>query len=387
MKYTAPPGSADPNASYITGNPVTKVKGSPVPAEAVEHPQREIVNAIIAAGIVPDPEDLTQLTQAIEALAIGVGPGIATPLVNGVCRPDNYSLVVDASGELSVSLKNLRIPIWLTANRTWYVNGTTGNDANTGDTAATAFKTINAAIKHVTMYYNVADSVATIDVANGTYNEQVLLRGYARQSGRIRIQGHGGAIIAKSEMYVVNSSVNSATWVLNNLTLQCSLSEAFAAHSESGALNVANGTFVVLSDVTVVSTRAATSTLRPRYLLRVQQGGELQINPGCSISASGPLSSSLTFFIVTEGMVWLLGDSANVGATSLTLSGTVDASIWVMTRGYFRREPTAAATIAGTVTGKRYTVSELAMIFSSGAGANFFPGSVAGTVATGGYYA
>lgn len=69
MRYNAPPGSVDPNASYVTGNPVTKTKGSPVPSEAVEYPQREIVNTILAAGLIPDNTDLTQLKMAILLLA------------------------------------------------------------------------------------------------------------------------------------------------------------------------------------------------------------------------------------------------------------------------------------------------------------------------------
>ena len=102
MKYNGPSGSADPNAPYVTGNAVAKIKGSPVPREAVEFPQREIVNALIAAGIVPDNGDLTQLTQAIVALALGVRPGIATALVNGISHPDGVTIKIDSAGKLSV---------------------------------------------------------------------------------------------------------------------------------------------------------------------------------------------------------------------------------------------------------------------------------------------
>lgn len=102
MKYNGPSGAADPNAPYVTGNAVAKIKGSPVPREAVEFPQREIVNALIAAEIVPDNADLTQLTQAIVALALGVRPGIATALVNGISRPDEVTIKIDSAGKLSV---------------------------------------------------------------------------------------------------------------------------------------------------------------------------------------------------------------------------------------------------------------------------------------------
>ncbi|SLN77631.1 hypothetical protein [Oceanibacterium hippocampi] len=65
MEYQAPIGAADPDDPYVTGNPATGVEGSPVPAEAIEHPMREVVNAIAAAGLAPAAADLTQLAQAI----------------------------------------------------------------------------------------------------------------------------------------------------------------------------------------------------------------------------------------------------------------------------------------------------------------------------------
>lgn len=67
MRYTPPPGSTDPDAPYVTGQPGVR-RGSPVPAEAVENPQREIVKVITEAGLTPDNDDLTQLWQAIQLI-------------------------------------------------------------------------------------------------------------------------------------------------------------------------------------------------------------------------------------------------------------------------------------------------------------------------------
>lgn len=71
MKYVPPINGdvGDPERSYVNANLSIGLQGSIPPAQGVEHPQREIVNAIIAAGLVPDENDLTQLTQAIMALA------------------------------------------------------------------------------------------------------------------------------------------------------------------------------------------------------------------------------------------------------------------------------------------------------------------------------
>ncbi|MEJ1358358.1 MAG: phage tail protein [Candidatus Sedimenticola sp. (ex Thyasira tokunagai)] len=67
MDLVPPVGSADFN-DWATGNEQTGAEGVSVPHEALTHPQAEIVNAIIAAGLEPDPEDLTQLQQAIITL-------------------------------------------------------------------------------------------------------------------------------------------------------------------------------------------------------------------------------------------------------------------------------------------------------------------------------
>lgn len=69
MKYT-PPVGGQPNDSYIDGNPATGTEGSPVPARAIEAPQREIVDVITASGQVPQDGDYTQLRQAIQKMII-----------------------------------------------------------------------------------------------------------------------------------------------------------------------------------------------------------------------------------------------------------------------------------------------------------------------------
>jgi len=68
MRYVPPLGAQDPDAPYIDGNPAQGIEGSPVPAAALEHVQREVVYTIEKSGLVPDENDLTQLAQAIQRL-------------------------------------------------------------------------------------------------------------------------------------------------------------------------------------------------------------------------------------------------------------------------------------------------------------------------------
>ena len=69
MLYNPPSGSASPNAPYVGKNVAAGTQGSKVPPAAVENTQREIVNAITAAGLTPTNGDLTQLAQAIAKIA------------------------------------------------------------------------------------------------------------------------------------------------------------------------------------------------------------------------------------------------------------------------------------------------------------------------------
>lgn len=119
MKYNPPAGSQDPDAKYVTGQP-GKVRGSAVPAEAVEHPQREIVEVIKKAELTPSADALNQLYEAIlkiigvqvpvasktETGLVQIGDGlnitpegllsvlVATSKQNGIMRPDGTTCTV-----------------------------------------------------------------------------------------------------------------------------------------------------------------------------------------------------------------------------------------------------------------------------------------------------
>ena len=101
MRYNPPAGSQDPDAKYVTGQP-GKARGSAVPAEAVEHPQREIVEVIKQAGLEPSGDDLTQLWQALGALFRQKVP-IATEEKAGIVKPGS-GLSVGEDGTLDVTV-------------------------------------------------------------------------------------------------------------------------------------------------------------------------------------------------------------------------------------------------------------------------------------------
>ena len=72
MKYVPPVGGAV-NDPYVDANPGSGIEGSPVPAAAIEHPMREILAVIAAAGLTPIDADLTQLKKALDAVYCPIG--------------------------------------------------------------------------------------------------------------------------------------------------------------------------------------------------------------------------------------------------------------------------------------------------------------------------
>jgi hypothetical protein len=79
-----------------------------------------------------------------------------------------------------------RTPSATTADITLYVNAATGSDTNDGLTSGTAFKTIGAAIAKIPQIVN---HVVTINLADGTYNEAIILNGIFGK-GNIKIVGN-----------------------------------------------------------------------------------------------------------------------------------------------------------------------------------------------------
>lgn len=111
MKYYPPLGSEDENAGYVNCDPVNHVWENSMPdARGFEACQREIINAITAAGLTPDANDNTQLTAAIQRIVNG---GIRyqslyqklKPATGGVVVPEDEKIIAWAavSAETTIS--------------------------------------------------------------------------------------------------------------------------------------------------------------------------------------------------------------------------------------------------------------------------------------------
>lgn len=106
MKYIGPAGEAA-DAPYVDGNRSTGIRGSIVPAKAIEQPLRELAHLIAFAGLTPDDGNLEQVREAIEALidaAVGAGAsGTYVTMAQLRSRMPIYPDILTADGKMALT--------------------------------------------------------------------------------------------------------------------------------------------------------------------------------------------------------------------------------------------------------------------------------------------
>lgn len=265
----------------------------------------------------------------------------------------------------------LRITQMLQSELVFYVS-TTGSNTNDGLSEAKAFRSIDYAISVVASRYSLGDHNVLIMVKAGEYNEQVVLRPYASGSGAVYIIGAGiGQTILKNTAAspgvmakTVTSAPDSGSYIFRSLTI---LIPNVASLGCCG-ISVSNST-VEIENVSIVASGSSIDNA-----IVVDGSGTVYIRAGCSISAYG-----VFLYASLGGVIGILNNlTMNGTATTATVIAYSGSSIW--------RASATLPVISGAVTGKRYMVSLNSVIETVGGGANYFPGTVAGTAATGGQY-
>ena len=307
--------------------------------------------------------DLTDMAEAtVKGRAAGAGTGAPT----------------DLSGEQIRAITGT--PETLTADRTYFVR-TTGNDSNDGLTSGNAFLTIQKAFdvigELIRSIYHV-----TIDIS-GSYN--------------VSDGGSGGLVVKFGPgvgRIIVDGDTASST--RTNTTITQTNNGGF----ERGLITIkGNGAceVVVVQNMTLDG-GGATSAVRLLYTgaggrteygnidfqgsatnahVRADQGGITTCTAACEIS-----DNAVNHFQLAAG-----GQIRHVNITGNTLTSTPAFSAEFAGCDDLSFLSAQGSTwTTGSATGKRYDVNRNAVIQTSGGGATFFPGDVAGTTATGGVY-
>jgi hypothetical protein len=116
-------------------------------------------------------------------------------------------------------------------------------------------------------------------------------------------------------------------------------------------------------------------------------GGFHILSSNCSTITALTTGSSITGG--SQAHIWAqTGATINTAALTHTLTGTLSfTSAFAAATSLGVISSSGGTFSGGTITGTRYNVNLNSVINTNGGGANFYPGSVAGSTATGGQYA
>lgn len=228
---------------------------------------------------------------------------------------------------------------------------TDGNDNNLGnaDTAGGSFRTIQKAFD-VAASYDTSNFSVSVHVGPGTYAEAGFVRMY------------GGDFNAANDVFLIGDVATPA-----NVVLDCFLSAFGGFYSISG-ITIGPGWWINAG--TAAEVQIQDCRFDGSYAYGYQ--GILQINDGVTFvnnASQGIYAWRGT--VLVNNTITVSGTPAYANAFAVAeAAGNID----------FYAQPTGAAT------GKRYSASLNGIINTYGGGANYLPGDVAGTTASGGQY-
>lgn len=177
MDYNAPlnttPTEINPRPAYFDGDVQTGQEGSYPPGRSIEFPQREILAVIEAAGLTPSNSDLTQLLQAIQTIAAGVGGDAAVFGLNPV-----YPQVTVNGGVMSIAASSGQVIV--ATGQTFIWRGGVSYTTTDFNLAARTFALVASKTYHLRWRYNGGSPVLVcIDTADPTYNPAAKVESHA----------------------------------------------------------------------------------------------------------------------------------------------------------------------------------------------------------------
>lgn len=247
----------------------------------------------------------------------------------------------------------------LTTTRTYYVR-TDGNDANSGlaNNSSNAFLTVQRAVNVSINSIDNAGHNITIQIADGTYSEDVVL-GDCLGSGTITIQGNSGT----PANVVVGSFMKwggGSSYTIKDLK--------FTKVSATSAIGLRYGARINFTNVNFGG--SYTYHIESIFGANAICDGNYTISGGAAAHISARAFGGIT-----------------IQSKTITLTGTPAFSTAFAECRYTGVMFANGNTFSGSATGSRYLVDLNGVIQTVGGGANYFPGNAAGSAATGGQYA
>ncbi|MEC9342623.1 MAG: hypothetical protein VYD64_02140 [Pseudomonadota bacterium] len=255
----------------------------------------------------------------------------------------------------------------LAANRTYYVDGPSGNDSNDGlSSGAGAFATIQKGLDVAYGTIDLGGHDVTISVAAATYPEALAIESPQVGAGKITISGD-----VSTPSNVLVSATNDRALEVRNTAI-CYVKGIKVAASGSFAAVLASGNSII-----TLSGKMEFGACAAGHHLAAEYGGVIysSIEELITANAGGAhYNAGFGGAIWCQSATWTISGSPTLGVFAQASGG---GSVYA-----FANSTTGSLTYA-----QRYNASLNGVIQSNGGGASYFPGTVGGSTATGGQYA
>lgn len=270
------------------------------------------------------------------------------------------SAVTNANWEYLGSLANLGGGK-LTGNTTYYV-ATTGNDTTGTGAIGAPWLTIQKAVDYIYQNVDTAGYTATIQVADGTYTGAITVSGQVRGGGEIRILGN------TTTPANVAITVTGSTALRLDKSAVLSIAGVKISTITSGSCIVVTENSVIIFDGAFAFGACASNHMSATY------GGVIKANTAYTIDGNAAAHWSADALGVID-----------VNSVTVTLTGSPAFSV-AFASCNTSKILAQGLTFSGSATGVRYSVFQNGVINTSGGGASYLPGSIAGSASTGGQY-
>jgi hypothetical protein len=378
-----PPATAGYSQCYLIQAQFSEADGDPVvmpyvnpanPAQALAGPggngvpqnyrrTQACVLSLVAGAAAPTG------AQRVPATTPGCVPMYVVTVANGqtVIVTANIAL---APGSPFLEANMLSVRQRLSGNLTLYVSaGVLGSDANNGLSPQSPFATLQAAADYANNDFDTYGNNISVSVADGTYAAGVSVSRALVGGGTLEFVGD----TANPAACAINASNASCfTVVAGNLTVSGFKCTATGSVAGQGSAIVASGAGIL--NFSFMNFGACT-----QFHIYASSGGNVTAN-NITYTISGNASGHI---VTGQGFVNILTATVSIPA-AVAFTYFAESAV----QGALQ---TLAMTFTGTgvagTTGQRYTASLDSVITTNGGGANYFPGSTAGALATGGQYA
>lgn len=326
---------------------------------------------------------------AIEIKAAAANTGPTTIAVNALApievrRPDGQAL---SEGDIVAGMVCLLIydgtrfqlygakaqQLVLSAPRTYYVNGETGNDNNTGLTAGAAFATLQKAVDAIARFDLNGFNVTVICADYQSYAPVVLKR--LGGSGTVEFRGNIAAP-ASCRIHAVTGAAVTAMesgYVFNGFRASSAGAVAGAGAPSTGFW-VGNNATLAIRNIELGA--CATSHM-------AADNGVLQILDGIlRISGSAPVVfDAVKGGVIANYSIYMNPQLDITIAAAVTVTDFVRANVGSLVQLRYN-----SLSGAGNVAGRRYNAAGNSVVATSGGGASYWPGTIPGALTTGGQY-